>query len=344
MSEDDSNNDFNPFSNSLTSFNQKTKLESIYSKIKKTLFIILFGHFLTILYTVNHNLLEKIKSSFNFPILLNSFYFLSFGIFWLIFQHRFSKVNSYNIFIIILHSQYIFFYNTACNDKNLIDFTLIFYLICIIFTFIFNFIFFSKIKNSIVHLIGILIVLLGILYIYFFTNTFKKDNLKEIKEHITTLIFIVISSICFSLSILLIQRYLKKSDILEFYPLYGILEGIILFFQSFIFKEPISIFKEEEINFKTLGLIIIFVICSFIFIGLYPYLIQSTSAGIFNINLCSFIFWNYLLFEYNYNYNYFIGYLIIFFGIILFSFKNSGLINLKKQKDDLPSLTISEYD
>ena len=43
MSEDDSNNDFNPFSNSLTSFNQKTKLESIYSKIKKTLFIILFG-------------------------------------------------------------------------------------------------------------------------------------------------------------------------------------------------------------------------------------------------------------------------------------------------------------
>ena len=143
MSEDDSNNDFNPFSNSLTSFNQKTKLESIYSKIKKTLFIILFGHFLTILYTVNHNLLEKIKSSFNFPILLNSFYFLSFGIFWLIFQHRFSKVNSYNIFIIILHSQYIFFYNTPYNDNNQ-NLSSIFYLICIIFTFIFNFFFFFK--------------------------------------------------------------------------------------------------------------------------------------------------------------------------------------------------------
>ena len=344
MSENDSNYDFYQLPNSLSSFKEKSKTESNYSKIKKTLFIILLGNFLTILYTINHNLLKKIKYSFNCPILFNCLYFLSFGFFWLIFHHRFSKINLYNILIIILHSQYIFFNNAATYDNNLnIDFTLMFYPICIIFTFIFNFIFFLKIKNSIVHLIGIFIVLFGIFYIYFFTNILKIYSLKEIKGHITTLIFIIISSICFSLSILFIQKYLKKSDILEFYPLYGILEGIILLFQSFFFQEPINFLKKKEIKFNLLGLIILFIINSTIFIGLFPYYIQSTSAGIFNINLCSFIFWDYLFFENISNYHYYIGYFIIFFGIIFFSFKNSGFNNSKKL-NDVSSLLNNEND
>ena len=164
-------------------------------------------------------------------------------------------------------------------------------------------------------------VLSGIFYIYFFTDSSKIDYLKEIKEHITTVIFIIISSICFSLSILLIQKYLKKSDILEFYPLYGILEGIILLFQSFIFKEPINFIQKKEIEFRILGLIIIFIISYSFLIGLFPYYIQSTSAGIFNINLCSFIFWNSLFFDDKNNYHFYIGNLIIILGIIFFSQK-----------------------
>ena len=69
MSENDSNYDFYQLPNSLSSFKEKSKTESNYSKIKKTLFIILLGNFLTILYTINHNLLKKIKYSFNCPIL-----------------------------------------------------------------------------------------------------------------------------------------------------------------------------------------------------------------------------------------------------------------------------------
>ena len=318
MSENSSDNDLFRYSNSLSPFNEKSREESNKSKIIKIIFIILLGQLLTILYTFNNYLLKEIKASFNFPILFNSFYFFCFGFFWLIFQHRFSKVNLCNIFIIILHSQYIFFYNTPYNDQNLAS---IFYLICIIFTFIFNFFFFSKIKNSILHLIGIFMVLSGIFYIYYFTDSSKINYLKEIKEHITTVIFIIISSICFSLSILLIQKYLKKSDILEFYPLYGILEGIILLFQSFIFKEPINFIQKKEIEFRILGLIIIFIICSSFLIGLFPYYIQSTSAGIFNINLCSFIFWNSLFFDGKNNYHFYIGNLIIILGIIFFSQK-----------------------
>ena len=320
MSENSSDNDLFRYSNSLSPFNEKSREESNKSKIIKIIFIILLGQLLTILYTFNNYLLKEIKAPFNFPILFYSFYFLCFGFFWLIFLHRFSKVNLYNIFIIILHSQYIFFYNTPYNDNDQ-NLSSIFYLICIIFTFIFNFFFFSKIKNSILHLIGIFMVLSGIFYIYFFTDSSKIDYLKEIKEHITTVIFIIISSICFSLSILLIQKYLKKSDILEFYPLYGILEGIILLFQSFIFKEPINFIQKKEIEFRILGLIIIFIISSSFLIGLFPYYIQSTSAGIFNINLCSFIFWNSLFFDGKNNYHFYIGNLIIILGIIFFSQK-----------------------
>ena len=103
MSENDSNYDFYQLPNFLSFFKEKSKTESNYSKIKKTLFIILLGNFLTILYTMNHNLLKKIKYSFNCPILFNCLYFLSFGFFFFIFYYYFFKINFYYILNINLN-------------------------------------------------------------------------------------------------------------------------------------------------------------------------------------------------------------------------------------------------
>ena len=336
MSSDDERNEFFHFSDSVNSLEEKNNSESIFSKIKKTLFIVLLGQILTIIYSINEYLFKEIIENFKFPILFNSFYFIIFGIFWIIFQHGFSKIQLSNLIIIIFYSQNIFFKSIIKYKEFPFDISYIYFPLTIFFTIILNFFYFSKIQNSLFHFIGIIIVIIGISYLYYFIE-YNIDDLKQIKAHFISLLFIIISSLFFSATIILIQKFLKKSEIKNFFTYLGIIGGLILFSESFIYIEPINYQKKKIIEFRLLYLILLLIFNSSIFIGIYPYFIKSTSAGIFNINLCTYIFWYFILeliFGKQSNFHYYIGFIIIFFGISIFSIITSKN-KLKKDKFQL---------
>ena len=123
----------------------------------------------------------------------------------------------------------------------------------ILFCWLFTWIFIKKYKYSFLHILGILLSVTGVIVTFYGALQIGEDIIKEIRENYLYFIFSLVSSICDSISTVLMEANFESGkDIYDFFLWQGLLGALCLFVESFAFSEPqnlIRLFKSTKIDY-----------------------------------------------------------------------------------------------
>ena len=236
----------------------------------------------------------------------------------------------------------------ACS-KGQLNYPFIINSSTILFCWLFTWIFIKKYKYSFLHILGILLSVTGVIVTFYGALQIGEDIIKEIRENYLYFIFSLVSSICYSISTVLMEANFESGkDIYDFFLWQGLLGALCLFVESFAFSEPqnlIRLFKSTKIDYLFLLFLLLFIVLLSIFDLIMPFYIKRHSASLFNISLVSQIFWAFVVEAIKTqgpanNYWYYLGFFIILSGIIIFSLVNAE-INEKHHSKVEPEVTIS---
>ena len=218
----------------------------------------------------------------------------------------------------------------------------------ILFCWLFTWIFIKKYKYSFLHIVGILLSFTGVIVTFYGALQIGEDIIKEIRENYIYFLFSLVSSICYSISTVLMEANFESGkDIYDFFLWQGLLGALFLFVESFAFSEPqnlIHLFKTIDIDYLFLLFLLVFIVLFSIFDLIMPFYIKRHSASLFNISLVSQIFWAFVVEALKTqgpanNYWYYLGFFIILSGIIIFSLVKAEIKEKNNKKES--EVTIS---
>lgn len=281
-----------------------------------------------------------------FPVILNFCYYLTFGITWLIVKRKLSQIKIYYILIIIFDTQSNFLKILAFS-KGQFNYPFIIGGSSILFSWLFTWVFIKKYKYTLWHIFGILLSFSGVIVTFYGALNTGEDILEEFINNYQFFLFSLVSSICFSISTVLMEANFESgNDIYEFYPWQGLLGSFILIIESFAFSEPMDIivkFRDYSVNYFFLLFLFIFIILFFIFGVVMPFYIRRHSASLLNISLVSQIFWAFVLDaiimkKAANNYFYYLGFGIILCGIILFALFKVEVVKQAVKSNELDNV------
>ena len=318
--------------------------------IKKILLSIFFGQLLALLSVGNGFFAEEIQNNKNeekkivTPLLMNStYYFLIFLIYFFISKCKIKKPRLIYIILSLLDTQSNFI-NIFLFSIIPFDYPYIMNILSTIWTVVFTLILIRTYKYLKNHIFGIILCFIGVVGMILGTfNSIEdlKDKFKDFNDNITGLLLSLLASIFYGLSAVLMEKYIssENGEIKSYCTWLGIFGFFISALEAFIPKGDYSfeykiLFSEkiDEIDTKIIIFWILSAICLAAMTSLSPLYIQKFQATMFNISLVFTIFWSFIIksifirdepFEWHwFNILYFIGFIIIISGTVIFFLKD----------------------
>ena len=318
----------------------------------KILLSIFFGQLLALLSVGNGFFAEEIQSKENgnkeivTPLLMNTtYYFFIFLIYFFISKCKIKKPRLIYIILSVLDTQSNFI-NIFLFSIIPFDYPYIINILSTIWTVVFTLILIKTYKYLKNHIFGILLCFIGV--ISMILGTF--NSIEDLKNHfkdfnnknIVGLILSLLVSIFYGLNAVLLEKYIssENGEIKSYCTWLGIFGFFISALEAFIPKGDYSfeykiLFYEkiDEINTKIIIFWILSAICLAAMTSLSPLYIQKFQATMFNISLVFTIFWSFIIkslfienesgFEWHwFNILYFIGFIIIISGTVIFFLKD----------------------
>jgi drug/metabolite transporter (DMT)-like permease len=291
------------------------------------LYIIILGEIIAILSVGSGEITNKISENTHphYATVLSFIYYISFGFFWTIFNHGLVKPKFYYFLILFFDTQTNFFKFLALS-KGSIYYPYIINSSSILFCALLTFIFIKKYKYTWKHFLACLLCFSGTILSFYGALSGNDNIIDEIKENIIGFICSLISAICFTSTIVVMEIYFTKGkDIYNFFPYLGLFGSFIVAIESFIYyKINEIVIKNFETDLVHILYVLLFVVISLVLATMIPFYIKRYSASMLNFFMISQIFWSFifsLIFENNSNMSiyFYIGFIVILFSTILFS-------------------------
>ena len=192
--------------------------------------------------------------------------------------------------------------------------------VCIILS-----IFILKARYSWTQYLSVLVCLVG-LGLLIYSDTLAGRYNSEANNVILGDIFCIVSAILYGVSNVIEERCLRRASstqVLGFMGLFGsIVAGIQL---AILEREEVSYIFSTEPSFKFIGSFLGFNFVLFAFYSIIPWLYRLASATFGNLSLLTANFYGLLIgllvYRYTANYVYFIAYIIIISGIVLYNYR-----------------------
>lgn len=312
---------------------------------KEKIYVFLIGQAISLLGVINGLTCNFIQNDYkaDIPITLALIFYISLFFIFLMKKPKTNKPKL--IFIIIAFSE------SQGNVLNIFSFTKLRFNFPFIinisgytFTLILTYFLIKTYKHTIKHLcvsifslIGISISILSII----FSSSEEED---VINFNVIGLILSLVSSLFYSISAVLQEKYLNEEEnIDEYFKSIGLFSSIILIIEGFALSEfNLLIDIYFIIDYKIFSLFYAFLISLLLFAIISSNYIRIYSASAFNISLLFQIFWSYI-FDLLLGkspitkFYFFIGIAIIFISIIIFNI-------LKVRKNQIPILEINNTE
>ena len=338
--------------NNVDNNNSEQNIERKNKNIRKIILSIIFGQFLALLSVGNGFFAKKIQGQKEekgkeivIPLLLNSTYYIF--LFFVYFFISKCKIGKPRLIYIILSLS-----DTQANFINVFVFSFgnfkfyypfIMNILSTIWAVVFTLILLRIYKYLKMHIFGLILCLIGVFAMLLGSfNEFNKfiEMFKEFDTDVKGLLLCLVVSILYGLNAVLIEKYIStENDEIKSYCIWlGIFGFCISALEALI---PIDdhqneykiLFydKKDNIDISVIIFWILSAVCLTGITTLSPLYIQKFQATMFNISLVFTVFWSYILdpffnelhFEWHWlNILYFIGFIIIIIGTVIFSLKD----------------------
>ena len=332
--------------NELNSSNSSNNInnESNFSNPRQICFIISLGEIISIISVSSGEISNKLSENTHrhYGTVLSFIYYLSFGLFWIIFNHGMVKPK-FNYFLIIFFDTQTNFFKYLALSKGDLYYPYIINSSSILFCSLLTYIIIKKYKYRWIHFLAVFLCFLGTIMCFYGALRGKKSIIDEIKDNYYGIIFSLISAICFTLTIILMEIYFNTGkDIYNFFPYLGVFGTIIVTIESIIYFSinDIVIITNFQIDLIHIFYAFLFMVISLILGTMVPFYIKRYSASIYNFFMVSQIFWSFIFALIFQNKNevslyFYIGFIIILGSTILFSMFKLQKINRKNKKNTL---------
>lgn len=308
---------------------------SNFSNPQKIFYIIILGEIIAILSVSSGEISNKVSENAHrhYGTVLSFIYYLTFGLFWIIFNHGMVKPKL-SFFLIILFDTQTNFFKFLALSKGDLYYPYIINSSSILFIALLTFIFIKKYKYTWKHLLANFLCFFGTLVSFYGVLKGKESILDELRNNYYGFIFSLISAVCFTFTIIFMEIYFNTGrDIYNFFPYLGVFGTIIVSIESIIYFKinNLVIINNFQIDLIHLLYALIFMIISIILGTMVPFYIKRYSASIYNFFMVSQIFWSFIFTLIFQNKNdvsiyFYIGFIIILGSTILFS-----IFKLKKK-------------
>ena len=315
-------------------------------KLKKILLAVLFGQIISLLSVGNGFCVEEIQKIFVTPLFINAcYYFLLFFIYCFIIKFKIKKPKWIYIILSLIDTQANFI-NVYIFSITKFKYPFIINILSTIWSVVFTLIIIRIYKYLKNHIIGIVLSIIGVFAC--FLGTFKsfedfKNMFIDFNDDIKGLLLCILVSILYGLNTVLLEKFIssENDEIKSYCTWLGIFGLIFSLAESFIpihdGKFELQLLLDGNTNDINYAKIIIFWILAAVFLAtltaLSPFYIQKFSATMYNISLAFTIVWSYVIesifivdkdkYEfYILNILYFVGFVIIIIGTIIFSIKD----------------------
>ena len=308
---------------------------SNFSNPQKIFYIIILGEIIAILSVSSGEINNKVSENAHrhYGTVLSFIYYLTFGLFWIIFNHGMVKPKL-SFFLIILFDTQTNFFKFLALSKGDLYYPYIINSSSILFIPLLTYIFIKKYKYTWKHLLANFLCFFGTLVSFYGVLKGKESILDELKNNFYGFIFSLISAVCFTFTIIFMEIYFNTGrDIYNFFPYLGVFGTIIVSIESIIYFKinNLVIINNFQIDLIHLLYALIFMIISIILGTMVPFYIKRYSASMYNFFMVSQIFWSFIFTLIFQNKNdvsiyFYIGFIIILGSTILFS-----IFKLKKK-------------
>ena len=308
---------------------------SNFSNPQKIFYIIILGEIIAILSVSSGEISNKVSENAHrhYGTVLSFIYYLTFGLFWIIFNHGMVKPKL-SFFLIILFDTQTNFFKFLALSKGDLYYPYIINSSSILFIPLLTYIFIKKYKYTWKHLLANFLCFFGTLVSFYGVLKGKESILDELKNNFYGFIFSLISAVCFTFTIIFMEIYFNTGrDIYNFFPYLGVFGTIIVSIESIIYFKinNLVIINNFQIDLIHLLYALIFMIISIILGTMVPFYIKRYSASMYNFFMVSQIFWSFIFTLIFQNKNdvsiyFYIGFIIILGSTILFS-----IFKLKKK-------------
>ena len=318
---------------------------SDFSNPRKIFYIILLGEIIAILSVSSGEISNKIRKK-HYGTVLCFIYYLSFGLFWITFNHGFAKPKYYYFLIILFDTQTNFFKILALTDGDL-SYPYIINSSSILFIALLTYFFIKKYKYTWKHFLATFLCISGTILAFY--GALKGEG-KKIHDILEDFFFSLISAICFTLTIIFMEIYFNKGiEIYNFFPYLGVCGILIVSIESIIYFKikNLAILQNFTVDLKHILFTFLFMVISVAIGTMVPFYIKRYSASIYNFFMVSQIFWSYifkLIFDkaIKVSFHFYIGFSIILGSTILFSiFKLKRITKKNDIKINLQNMNIN---
>jgi drug/metabolite transporter (DMT)-like permease len=308
---------------------------SNFSNPQKIFYIIILGEIIAILSVSSGEISNKVSENAHrhYGTVLSFIYYLTFGLFWIIFNHGMVRPKL-SFFLIILFDTQTNFFKFLALSKGDLYYPYIINSSSILFIPLLTYIFIKKYKYTWKHLLANFLCFFGTLVSFYGVLKGKESILDELRNNYYGFIFSLISAVCFTFTIIFMEIYFNTGrDIYNFFPYLGVFGTIIVSIESIIYFKinNLVIINNFQIDLIHLLYALIFMIISIILGTMVPFYIKRYSASMYNFFMVSQIFWSFIFTLIFQNKNdvsiyFYIGFIIILGSTILFS-----IFKLKKK-------------
>ena len=329
-----------------TSSSTNSNKLSIFSDPRKIFYIILLGEIIAILNVSSGEISNRVSGNEkrHFGTILCFIYYLTFGAFWIIFNHGMTKPKFYYFLILFFDTQTNFFKILALSKGDL-SYPYIINSSSILFIALLTYIFIKKYRYTWKHFLAIFLCFFGTIISLYGAIKGKDSIMDELDKNFAEFIFSIISAICFAFTIFFMEVYFNKGkEIYNFFPYLGVFGTLMVIIESIIYFKVnhLEIFKNIKVSIVDILYTLLFMIISVILGTVIPFYIKRYSASMYNFFMVSQIFWSYIfniIFQNNkaVNFLFYIGFIIILGSTILFS-----IFKLKEKKNETKKDSISQ--
>ena len=323
---------------------------SDFSDPRKIFYIIILGEIIAILSVSSGEISNKIynNNKRDYGTVLCFIYYLTFGLFWFIFNHGMTKPKYYYFLILFFDTQTNFFKILSLTEGDL-SYPYVINSSSILFIALLTYFFIKKYKYTWKHFLATFLCISGTI-LAFYGVLKGKDIQEEIEKNLNCFIFSLISAICFTLTIIFMEIHFKNGkDIYLFFPYLGVFGTLIVFIESIIYFEinNLVLLQNFSIDLKHIFFVLLFVLISLAIGTMVPFYIKRYSASIYNFFMVSQIFWSYifkLIFDKKteVSFHFYIGFSIILGSTILFSiFKLKKIMKKTDKNVNLQNMNIN---
>ena len=337
------NNLHNQIKTSISSTNSSSDEYSDFSDPRKICYIITLGEIIAILSVSSGEISNKVSESSHrhYGTVLSFIYYLSFGLFWIIFNHGMTKPKI-SYFLILLFDTQTNFFKILALSKGDLSYPYIINSSSILFVALLTYIFIKKYKYTWKHFLANFLCFFGIILSFYGVLKGKTSIVDELESNYLGFIYSMISAICFTFTIVLMEIYFNNGkEIYNFFPYLGVFGTLIVTIESIIYLKlnNLVILHNFEIDLIHLMYALLFMIITIILGTMVPFYIKRYSASMYNYFMVSQIFWSYifkLIFDKkaDVSFLFYIGFAIILGSTILFSIFNLKKIVKKYDKEN----------